>query len=561
MDKRIILIAIGCLACVACGDSESFDGVSGADSDFNNQSGVNNVNNVNNANNVNNVNNSNNVFIPEVEEFVVQQVATTDAYVFVPNSTEESTTVALIDGRDLSVKPVRVGLDPVEVVAADSEDRGPVAYVLCEGSSSVAVIHAEETANDGRGNGFVKLLNVPPVLNAITIAPDGKHALAYIDPKRPFETQAVSSLQVMSLIRAGEEAGEEQAFQLTVTRLIRDIEFTNTGDVFLVGNEGVQRFKLDEIESDALIRPMNLNLNDGLYPLTDLEVEVADDASFMVVRSSNGKNITIYELPESGIEVGESREVALDDIPTDVDLLVDGDTRRAVVAIRDSAQVALLDIDAILATPIDQEPVVQIVDVDSKEAGLIQLTPDRQQALLYSTLPQIPSLAVYDIMTDSLRSYTLRNQIRSVAVSPDSTSAVVVHKRQEALAGSPTDPNYVFRSNHGVTLFDMASGFTRPVALQGEPIDFVMTPNSDDQTQLYVLIENTGTQIQGLMHLNMATFRSDFVRLPRKPEQLGVVAGKVFVAQEDSAGRITFFDVDTQSQRTISGYELNAGID
>jgi hypothetical protein len=39
------------------------------------------------------------------------------------------------------------------------------------------------------------------------------------------------------------------------------------------------------------------------------------------------------------------------------------------------------------------------------------------------------------------------------------------------------------------------------------------------------------------------------------------VAGKIFISQEATDGRITFIDVDSGEQQTVSGYELNAGID
>jgi hypothetical protein len=42
-------------------------------------------------------------FAPEQESFLVREVATTDDYVFVPNSSSESTTVARISAGDLSV--------------------------------------------------------------------------------------------------------------------------------------------------------------------------------------------------------------------------------------------------------------------------------------------------------------------------------------------------------------------------------------------------------------------------------------------------------------------------
>jgi len=59
----------------------------------------------------------------------------------------------------------------------------------------------------------------------------------------------------------------------------------------------------------------------------------------------------------------------------------------------------------------------------------------------------------------------------------------------------------------------------------------------------------------------MSSYRDDPVALARPPKEVGVVAGRVFVNQDAEEGRITFIDVETGDQRTVSGYELNARID
>ena len=107
---------------------------------------------------------------PETEEFLVRQVATTSSYVFVPNGSDNSQTVARIDGRDFGVVPLRVGLRPTVVRAAEVEGQGAIAYVLCEGDSTLAIIRADELGQDGKTRGRVSLLKVPREVNAIEMA-------------------------------------------------------------------------------------------------------------------------------------------------------------------------------------------------------------------------------------------------------------------------------------------------------------------------------------------------------------------------------------------------------
>jgi len=74
-------------------------------------------------------------------------------------------------------------------------------------------------------------------------------------------------------------------------------------------------------------------------------------------------------------------------------------------------------------------------------------------------------------------------------------------------------------------------------------------------------LSSAASTSRGVMRINLETFRSDFVALPKQPTQIGRVGNKIFVSQEASDGRLTFFDVVTNEVRTVSGYELNAVID
>lgn len=557
-----ICLTLGAQACGGANDEEPLlDSANNANNtnNVNNVNGVNNLNNTNNANNVNdNRNSTNNVFVPEVEEFLVRQVAATDSYVFVPNEAEESNTVARIDGVNLSVLPIQVGQNPDDVVAAETEDQGAIAYVLCEGSSVVAVIRADKRSQDGLREGDVRLLPVPDETNSLALAPGGRHAIAYIDPNQDLEDSRVASLQALSLVRLGDEAGEDEVYDLSVTRVIRDLEFTENGELFIVGREGVNRLRLADINADALIPRLDLGLDDSLFPPTDLEIEVAPDASFMVVRSSSFAGIAIYDLPTDTSEVGERRLIGLDDIPTDIDLVATGVERKVIVSVRDANQIVLVDVIEALGTPVGEEIPTTILEVATKDAGLAQLTPNQELALLYSTIVEFPTLSLLDISTGELESYGLRNQIRSVAVAPDNQTAIVVHQPDPTATGS--SPENVFRRLNALTLFDIPTGYRRPVILEGSPIDILMTETSTEgESVVFVLLGGEGRE--GVMRLELPSFRTDVIDLPLEPRQIGRVAGQVFVSQESEQGRITFFDIDTGEQRTVSGYELNAEID
>src|SRR5690554_3256703 len=124
---------------------------------------------------------------PEIEEEIVERVAATDRYIFVPTGREDGDQVALIDGVTFQVEPIRVGLNPQAVVAAEVEDVGAVAYVWSEGTSTVAIVRAD--LRDDRGRPDVRVVRVPREVNQLAVAPGGRYALAYIDPELPLPTQ------------------------------------------------------------------------------------------------------------------------------------------------------------------------------------------------------------------------------------------------------------------------------------------------------------------------------------------------------------------------------------
>jgi hypothetical protein len=494
-------------------------------------------------------------FVPETEEFLVRNVATTEKFVFVPNGSDEGTTVARINGLDLSVTPIPVGLRPTDVVAFENPDVGAVAFVLVEGTSSVAVIRADAQADEPID--LVNLLDVPSEVNRLAASPDNRHVVAYIDPDRPFpDDSSVASLQSAALLRLGDTPEGDVAYDISLSRLIRDVEFTDDGsELYVVGQEGVNRLRLGDVEEDLFVPPLPLELSSDVFPPTDLEVEVAGDGSFLVVRSSAFEGVALYETEE---ELGERVLVEMPGIPTDIDLNVTNEGRIVLATIRDEDAIALVDVDAALAAT-DTEPYApEVIDVGGANPGLAQITPDQTNALLYSTLPLIPSLAVFGFEDESVRTYPLRNQIRSVAISPDSSTAVVVHTPQPT--DDPEREFSFFQQNEGLTIFDVATGYRRPITLQATPIDTIMT-TTEERGYVFVLLESESGERQGVLRVDLASYRSDFVPVAREPRQIGLVAGKVFVSQESDVGRITFVDVQDLTQRTVSGYELNAGID
>ncbi len=503
---------------------------------------------------------ANDDFEPEEEEFLVQQVASTDSYVFVPNQADDSETVAIIDGWEFTVFPVRVGLEPSQVVAAEVEDQGSVAYVLSGSTPTVAVVRADQGQGGERAD--VRMLSVPHEVNELAISPDGRHVLAYINPDKPIDDSAsAASLQSMAMIRLGDEPGQDEVYELSVTRFIDKIGFSDDSDrAFVVGEDGINLIELGEIKGDAFISRIELDLAGDLFPPQDREVVFSSDGVTMAMRTSQFEGLGIFELDAEDARLDEERIIDLDGVPTDISLMESDDGALEVVAtLREQEQVVLIDVDEAMVADEEDDSYVRVVDTAGIDAGIARVTPDQSAIVLYSTLPEIPVVGLLDPQEESVEAFELRNQIRSLEVSSDGRTAVVVHRAQENLVASG-DPEEEFRRGEGVTLWDLDSGYRRPIGLRSHPEEIAMVDDSSGTPLLYVMLVDDDAVDQGLKRINLTSFGTDFSWIPRRPTQLGAVGDQVFVSQMEATGRITFFDVDTQSQRTVSGYELNAGI-
>ena len=487
----------------------------------------------------------------ERERFLVREVAASDTYVFVPNTAANAASVARIDARDLSIQSLTVGLNPTDVIATDNDELGAVAYVLCEGNSTVAVVRADQPSRDGAGLGYVGLMDVPREVNRLTMVPDGRSAVAWIDPERAIDSTAVASLQVLALVKLSEVSpADDEVFELSVTRLIRDIEFTDDGEMYLLGREGINRIVIDEISEDTFVPKLDLGLDQELFPADSLEMEVSPKGDFLVLRNSTEPAIALYNLTGEFLP----KIVSLPGPATDIDLV---ETANGYVVIATSATADTVTvIDPALAL-VDPLTGVTTVPFDT-DIGISQITDDLNTLITYSTIGNSPTLIALDLETFEQRAWPIRNQIASVAISSDSKTAVLVHVPQ-ATKGDANGPDALFRTSEGLTLVDLSTGFRRPITLPGTPKDLALV-ETDTASILYAMLAATAGE-PGVMRIDLRTFRSDFVKLPKEPSRLGRVTDQIFVSQTSTEGRITFFDINTNEQRTVSGYELNATID
>jgi hypothetical protein len=160
-----------------------------------------------------------------------------------------------------------------------------------------------------------------------------------------------------------------------------------------------------------------------------------------------------------------------------------------------------------------------------------------------------------------------------LGVLPDEAgeSFVVFHGReaQGSVAGlTPADPEFIER-RWGVSIVNVASAISRLVLTQLEPDGASLWREPSSAPRMYIWFGRPERDSQltmahrDVLEVNMTTFSVDSLRVPSLPLSVGAVpgAGRVYISQDHPQGRMTFLDVLTGKRQTVTGYQLNAGID
>jgi YVTN family beta-propeller protein len=247
---------------------------------------------------------------------------------------------------------------------------------------------------------------------------------------------------------------------------------------------------------------------------------------------------------------------------TDLDLAPSG--KFALAVIRDRATMVQLPIPAAFDDPSS----ARAVSVKDEIIGSVTLTADESTALLYTTaidptLPKIPDelKRVTILNLDGApepRTVQLRKAISSVAVAPDSKTAVVVSVK---LPGDPNDATIDDDTRadrqFGYSLVQIDSGFVKLQVTEAPLGPFALVP---DGSHLLVLFNQAA--IREVQNVELDSFRVTPIELGSPPTSVGTVASseRAFVGQDHPDGRISFIDYKTNGVQTVTGFELNSRI-
>ncbi len=463
----------------------------------------------------------------EVEDdFLSLQPATTNVYVFVANPNRN--TVSRINVDDLSVLTTDVGVDPSVV---ETTDDYTMAVTFNEGGDSVTIIDAatlETTEIEVRDN-----------FNQMKMSPDGNWIICYhdADAEDSSASGGAQSFNEVSLVNLS----THEHTAMVVGFNPRDVQFSADSSMAVVVSDAYLAV-IDLLE--AAPSPNRIQISEDLIdpPLAE-EVLLVPDGTYAFVRQFGATELVVVDILTElvdWVEVGEN--------PTDIDVTPDGS--QAVAVARGSGELWVYD----LADPYSEAEVIELPP--DEVFGSVLMSPDGSKGLLYSTATGVSRFASWDRHAEdpeeAIEILSLVKPVKSMAVSPTGGTALVFHDDSN---GEDVDSSSPFYGEYALTMIDLSDFFANPLLLPAEPTGYADT--ADGETGFFVM---DGESYLEILHYDSLLY--DEVELKSSPVHLGVLpeTRTAYISQEHDLGRISFYNVDDAELETITGFELNAGI-
>lgn len=463
---------------------------------------------------------------PEVEDDYARLApAPTAQYVFVANP--DRGTLTRISVADLAVLTTPVGVDP-HVVRTTPD--GATAVVFNRGTDDLSIVDSATLTS--------RRVAVRPDFNALVLSPDGTWAALFHDADRREDGDlgdGASSFNEVSLVHLADGTH----IPMVVGFNPREIQFTGDSGRMVVVSDAY--LAVVDLTADTP-EPIRIAIaEDTVEPPPAEELLLTPDGTQALVRQYGAPHLVLVGLTDGSVHLLE-----VGDTPTDLDVTPDG--LQAVAVARGSGELWIYDLLDLAAPP-------EIVALPAGEVlGSLVMSPDNDKALLFSTVSEVSRYVSWDRTRpdDPVDVHGSVKPISSVRMSPDGRAALLTHDA----ANGDTDPDSVFYDQHALSMVSLDSFFSNPIRLPAAPIEATAT---DDGALGFVILEDQARMVQ----LDFEALLHDDIEVRSPAVHLGALPGThtVFVSQTHDLGRISFFDADSAELQTITGFELNAGIE
>jgi hypothetical protein len=203
------------------------------------------------------------------------------------------------------------------------------------------------------------------------------------------------------------------------------------------------------------------------------------------------------------------------------------------------------------------------VDTVGFAPGSLVLSPNGDRGLLFTnaTLQESVLVADFTVSPPTITPFPLEKSVRAAAFSPSGDSALIIHAKAPGSPADATSFDELIDRSFGYTLFDVATGFPKLEITSVDPGDFVFATTGP---RLYLLLDG-GDAEGAIAEAHVVDLATGVVRrksLGSPPSNVGILpdADVVFVSQRHPLGRITFMQIASTDQQTITGFDLNSRI-
>lgn len=228
------------------------------------------------------------VELPDEQEVTVEFEAPQSSVNYVYATNPERDSVAVISAASLAIHVVDTGDQPRFLKTIPGRD---AALLVDVGASDLAYIETVQ------GKSTVSYFRDLPSANAISVAPDGKHAVAYFDVSK-LQQGKFETLQDVSVITF-DPAGP-RALRMTVGFKPRQVSFagggSDAGSAYIVTEDGVSILDFSKIDSQQKSAIADTVQVFNATEAQGEDISVTPDGRYAIGRIADGSTLRMVEL-------------------------------------------------------------------------------------------------------------------------------------------------------------------------------------------------------------------------------------------------------------------------
>jgi hypothetical protein len=478
----------------------------------------------------------------------------TGSYIWVANP--DSGRVAYVAAATLEVHTVEAGNAPTYMSAIPSatDDAVVVLNVLSQDATILRVAPGGQLTKS-------TVSGIAAGANALTVSPDGRWVMAWTDARNIAAADPLAGYQAVTLI----DLAAAPPAKTILSVGFRPVDVAYAADdsaAFAVTEDGVS---VVDLSKSAPRVSGNVALTEDATENADTrDVSITPNGRLAVVRREGSASLGIVDLT-----TGTLGSVDLSGAVTDVDVTADGQS--AVAVVRDTSEVAIIP----LAAGIPDPSIVQHVTISGETVGSASIAADGKTVLLYTNAVATDRLTVLTLgAAPTYRVVKLHAPVLAVFASADASSAVVFHSQspppaRDAGVPATTDGGIPPATDAGVPSQTPANAFSLVPLGANLPAEIQVTdvpPQAVAITlagdRVLVTERDDAKKIYGVYVGQFPTLEIQRIGLASPPIAVGILAAanQGYVAQKNAEGRLTVVGLDSGQARTLTGFEIGAGV-